>query len=106
MTVLSTLIDSESVSFQSNTIHNTLLAEELRQRLASAGQGGPEALRQRHVARGKLLPRDRVMRLLDPWSPLLEVGALAANGNYRCPRQSRRQCGDKGFGGGNSVRSG
>ena len=37
---------------------------------------------QKHVARGKLLPRERVQRLLDPGSPFLEIGALAANGLY------------------------
>ena len=44
--------------------------------------GGGEAARQRHVARGKLLPRERVDRLLDPGSPFLEIGLLAANGQY------------------------
>jgi 3-methylcrotonyl-CoA carboxylase beta subunit len=82
MTTLSTLIDTKSASFQANTAHNTSLAEGLRQKIAVAGRGGPEASRQRHVARGKLLPRERVMRLLDPGSPLLEVGTLAANGMY------------------------
>src|SRR5436190_10951955 len=82
MTTLSTLIDTKSASFQENAAHNTSLAEELRQKITVAGRGGPEAARQRHVARGKLLPRDRVMRLLDPGSPFLEVGALAANGMY------------------------
>ena len=82
MTTLSTVIDTKSASFQSNTAHNTALAEELRQKVAIAGRGGPEASRERHVARGKLLPRDRVMRLLDPGSPFLEVGGLAANGMY------------------------
>ena len=83
MTTLSTLIDTKSASFQSNTARNKVLVEELRQKLAAAGRGGPEASRQRHVARGKLLPRDRVMRLLDPGSPFLEIGALAANGMYQ-----------------------
>ena len=40
------------------------------------------AARERHIGRGKLLPRDRVQRLLDPGSPFLEIGALAANGMY------------------------
>ena len=83
MTTLSTLIDHQGISFQSNIAHNKALVEELRQKQAAAGRGGSEASRQRHVARGKLLPRDRVMRLLDPSSPFLEVGALAANGMYQ-----------------------
>ncbi|KYJ99554.1 carboxyl transferase domain-containing protein [Microbacterium sp. CH1] len=58
------------------------LAQQLRDRLAAAAQGGPTASRERHVARGKLLPRDRVARLLDEDSPFLEVAPLAADGLY------------------------
>ncbi|GAA5030200.1 carboxyl transferase domain-containing protein [Microbacterium fluvii] len=58
------------------------LAERLRERLAAASLGGPEASRARHVARGKLLPRDRVTRLLDEDSPFLELAPLAAEGLY------------------------
>jgi 3-methylcrotonyl-CoA carboxylase beta subunit len=58
------------------------LVAELRRRLALAALGGPERSRQRHVARGKLLPRDRVDALLDPGSPFLELSPLAANGMY------------------------
>ena len=54
------------------------LAGQLRERRAAAAAGGPERVRERHVARGKLLPRDRVTKLLDPGSPFLEIGALAA----------------------------
>ncbi|MFH7322746.1 carboxyl transferase domain-containing protein [Aeromicrobium sp. HA] len=58
------------------------LVAELRERTATARLGGSEKARDRHVGRGKLLPRDRVDRLLDPGSPFLEVGALAAYGMY------------------------
>ncbi|TQK19454.1 3-methylcrotonyl-CoA carboxylase beta subunit [Microbacterium sp. SLBN-154] len=58
------------------------LAGDLRRRLAAAALGGPAASRERHVARGKLLPRDRVDRLLDPGSPFLEIAPLAADGLY------------------------
>ncbi|HEX5859766.1 MAG TPA: carboxyl transferase domain-containing protein [Microbacterium sp.] len=58
------------------------LAADLRARLAAASLGGPESSRARHVARGKLLPRDRVERLLDPGSPFLELAPLAADGLY------------------------
>ncbi len=79
------------------------LVEELRGKLATAALGGPERARDRHVARGKLLPRDRVDGLLDPGSPLLEVAPLAADGMYddECPaagiitgigRVSGREC--------------
>jgi 3-methylcrotonyl-CoA carboxylase beta subunit len=60
----------------------TDLVAELRERLASVREGGSEASRERHVGRGKLLPRDRVDRLLDPGSPFLEIAPLAAWGMY------------------------
>jgi len=63
-------------------VHNRALAEELRAKVAAAALGGPEASRERHTARGKLLPRERVERLLDPGSPFLEIGQLVANGLY------------------------
>jgi len=59
-----------------------MLAEELREQLARTAQGGPERSRERHVARGKLLPRDRVTRLLDEGSPFIEIAPLAAHGLY------------------------
>ncbi|WP_447652951.1 carboxyl transferase domain-containing protein [Microbacterium sufflavum] len=58
------------------------LAHELRARIATAALGGPEASRERHVARGKLLPRDRVARVLDEGSPFMEIAPLAADGLY------------------------
>ena len=58
------------------------LIEELRARTAQTALGGSERSRQKHLDRGKLLPRDRVERLLDPGSPFLEFSALAANGMY------------------------
>ncbi|MGH3510518.1 MAG: carboxyl transferase domain-containing protein [Nocardioidaceae bacterium] len=58
------------------------LVEELRARLATARDGGSRAARDKHLARGKLLVRDRVDRLLDPGSPFLELSPLAATGMY------------------------
>ena len=58
------------------------LVSELRERLATSRLGGPERARQRHLAAGKLLPRDRVERLLDPGSAFLELSPLAAFGMY------------------------
>lgn len=55
---------------------------ELAERRAAAAEGGSVKSRERHVARGKLLARERVARLIDPGSPFLEVGALAAFGMY------------------------
>jgi len=59
-----------------------LLLDELAERRAAAGAGGSEKARERHVGRGKLLARDRVARLIDPGSPFLEIGGLAAFGQY------------------------
>lgn len=74
-------------STTSNRSGHLALVAELREKLAAAALGGPERARQRHVDRGKLLPRDRVDELLDPGSSLLEIGALAADGMYDgdCP---------------------
>jgi len=58
------------------------LADELRERLSTAALGGPTRSRERHIARGKMLPRDRVHRLLDESSPFIEVAPLAAHGLY------------------------
>ena len=58
------------------------LVDELRERLATARQGGSESARRKHTDRGKLLVRDRVDRLLDPGSPFLELSPLAAYGMY------------------------
>ncbi|MCC7394944.1 MAG: methylcrotonoyl-CoA carboxylase [Sphingomonadaceae bacterium] len=67
---------------QARTAHNRALRDALYAKVAEAALGGPQKHRERHVARGKLLPRERVERLLDPGSPLLEIGQLAANGMY------------------------
>ena len=58
------------------------LAADLAAHLSAVAQGGPVSSRERHVARGKLLPRDRVARVLDEVSPFLEVAPLAAHGLY------------------------
>ncbi|MGW3281570.1 carboxyl transferase domain-containing protein [Nocardia rhamnosiphila] len=69
-------------SDSANRTANLALADQLRRRLAETALGGPEKARQRHIARGKLLPRDRVDQLLDPGSPFLELSPLAADGMY------------------------
>jgi 3-methylcrotonyl-CoA carboxylase beta subunit len=74
--------DPASVEFKRNASAHAELAAELRERLDAAARGGPERARQRHAARGKLLPRDRVDTLVDPASPFLELSPLAANGLY------------------------
>ena len=82
MTVLTSKVDENSESFRRYAEHNRALAAELRERVAAAAKGGPEKHRDRHVSRGKLLPRERVERLLDPGSPFLEIGQLAACDMY------------------------
>ena len=77
---LKTAIDPKSDAFARNVALNLALAETLRTRVAEASLGGPEASRRRHTERGKLLPRQRVERLLDIGSPFLEIGQLAAHG--------------------------
>ena len=80
--VLPTALDRDSPEAHARIAHNRALAEDLRARVALAALGGDARSRERHTARGKLLPRDRVERLLDPGSPFLEIGQLAANGLY------------------------
>ncbi len=78
MPQLTSAIDPRSEAFARNAAHNKILADTLRERTAKAALGGSEASRARHAGRGKLLPRERVERLLDPGSPFLEIAALAA----------------------------
>jgi 3-methylcrotonyl-CoA carboxylase beta subunit len=75
-------IDPGSDEFAANAARMRALADELQQRRAEAAAGGPARVRERHLSRGKLLPRERVTRLLDPGSPFLELSPLAANGLY------------------------
>src|SRR6202050_5536483 len=79
---LSTAVDPKREAFVRNAELNRALAATLRERVATAALGGPEASRRRHVERGKLLPRQRVERLLDIGSPFLEIGQLTAYDLY------------------------
>ncbi|BAK65648.1 acyl-CoA carboxylase beta chain [Sphingobium sp. SYK-6] len=80
--ILPTAIDAASPEFANRAAHNRALRDRLHADVAKAALGGGERARDRHVARGKLLPRERVERLLDPGSPFLEIGQLAAHGEY------------------------
>ncbi|GGP83415.1 carboxyl transferase domain-containing protein [Saccharothrix coeruleofusca] len=80
--VLRSAADKSSEAFRRHAEQHAALVADLRDRLARAALGGPEKARARHVARGKLLPRDRVDTLLDPGSPFLELSPLAAGGLY------------------------
>ena len=75
---IETKVQPDSAEYRARARHNRALAEKLRADVAQAAQGGNEKSRERHVGRGKLLPRERVERLLDPGSPFLEIGQLAA----------------------------
>jgi 3-methylcrotonyl-CoA carboxylase beta subunit len=80
--ILTSALSREDATFRANAAHNRALADDLRARVATAALGGSAKSRERHVARGKLLPRDRVERLLDTGTAFLEIGQLAANGLY------------------------
>ncbi len=80
--VLRSACDPRSPSFAANDAAQRDLVADLRERLARVALGGPAPARERHVARGKLLPRERVDTLLDPRSPFLELSPLAAGGMY------------------------
>ena len=82
METLATGARPHSGDFVANDASQRALVSELRERLERVGRGGSQASRNRHSARGKLLPRDRIDYLLDRGSPFLEVGALAAYGMY------------------------
>ncbi len=78
MEILESRLNPQDARFQQNDAHNRGLVAELRDRLAQVRQGGGERYQQRQREQGKLFVRDRIDQLLDPGSPFLEVGALAA----------------------------
>ena len=80
--MIASSLDTGADEFRTNSAAMAALAEELQQRRAAAAAGGPQRLRERHLERGKMLPRDRVARLIDPGSPFLELSPLAAYGMY------------------------
>src|SRR6201997_35623 len=75
-------IDCKSREFRANQAAMRALIAELESRRATAAEGGPPRARERHLARGKLLPRQRVMTLIDSGTPFLELSPLAANDMY------------------------
>ena len=82
MTQLKSHLRSDSADYRANFDHNMALSKELSERVAMAARGGSDADRMRHRERGKLLPRERLERLLDEGSPFLELSPLAASGLY------------------------
>lgn len=82
MPVIETRINTRSQEFLENAKAMQALVDDLRAQIAKNAQGGSEAARAKHLARGKLLPRERVERLLDPGSPFLELSPMAAYDVY------------------------
>ena len=82
MAVIASSIDTTSDEFRANEAAMRALVEELARTRAVAAEGGPPRARERHLSRGKLLPRERVMALLDAGAPFLELSPLAAHALY------------------------
>ncbi len=82
MTRIVSRVDAGGADYRDNAAQMQELVADLRRRLSAAAAGGGEDARARHLARGKLLPRDRIEALLDPGSPFLEIAPLAAGGMY------------------------
>ncbi|VVD69571.1 MULTISPECIES: carboxyl transferase domain-containing protein [Pandoraea] len=82
MPILESKLNPRGEEFARNAATMQTLVDDLRERIAQLSGGGGEAARKKHVARGKLLPRERVQQLLDPGSPFLELSQLAAIGMY------------------------
>ena len=82
MAVLHSKLKPRSEEFRQNAAAMRGLVDDLNARLARIAEGGGAAARDKHLGRGKLLPRERVERLLDPDTPFLEIAPLAAMGMY------------------------
>ncbi|HSD70608.1 MAG TPA: carboxyl transferase domain-containing protein [Woeseiaceae bacterium] len=82
MPLIKTKIKSDSKDFAQNAKANRKLAEDLRKTHQQVAEGGNTRAREKHLARGKLLPRDRIRTVVDRGAPFLEIGQLAAYGLY------------------------
>ncbi|MCD2512781.1 carboxyl transferase domain-containing protein [Comamonas endophytica] len=82
MGILESRINPRSADFQANAAAMQAVVQDLRRQVDKVLEGGGEAPRAKHLARGKLLPRDRVQQLLDPGTPFLELAPLAALNMY------------------------
>jgi 3-methylcrotonyl-CoA carboxylase beta subunit len=82
VSAIASKIDCKSGEFRANQAAMRALIAELESRRATAAEGGPPRARERHLARGKLLPRQRVMTLIDSGAAFLELSPLAANDMY------------------------
>ena len=82
MPVLETKLNARSADFQANAAAMRALVQDLQVQVGKSAAGGGEAARAKHMARGKLPPRERVQMLLDPGTPFLELSPLAAYAMY------------------------
>ena len=82
MSVIASQIDPRSPEFQASSNQLRAVVDDLQRELTRSAEGGGAKAREKHVARGKLLPRERIRALLDPGSPFLELSPLAAHGMY------------------------
>ncbi len=82
MAIIDSDLDIHSEEFQKRYQHMSTLVDELKTVVQAVEQGGGEKARARHLSKGKLLPRERIARLLDPGSAFLEIGQLAAHEVY------------------------
>jgi len=82
MPVIKSQISTSSESFKANSERMKALVRDIAGKSEVIEKGGTDEARERHVSRGKLLPRDRLAKLLDPGSPFLEIGQFAAYGMY------------------------
>jgi 3-methylcrotonyl-CoA carboxylase beta subunit len=83
--ILHSALSRQDAGFSANAAAMAALVADLRERVAEVKLGGGQVARDRHVSRGKLLPRARVQTLLDPGTPYLEFSQLAAHGVYDEP---------------------
>jgi 3-methylcrotonyl-CoA carboxylase beta subunit len=82
MPVIETKLNPRSDDFRANAAALEALVADLREKIGKLALGGGEAARDKHISRGKLLPRERVAQLLDPGTPFLELSQLAAFSMY------------------------
>ena len=82
MPIIESRINPRSAEYGNNAAAMQTQLDDLTQQLAQTALGGSEAARAKHRARGKLLPRERVERLLDSGRPFLELSPMAAHGMY------------------------
>lgn len=82
MPIIKSAVNTRSQQFQENAEAMTVVVDDLKAKAAKIAEGGTEKARKRHLDQGKLLPRERIQRLVDPGTPFLEFSQMAAYGMY------------------------